>query len=136
MPEIADVLNSYNNINQHHPIWFHIDAAYAGAAMVCPEHQHHLRGSEFADSYTVNAHKWMLVNFDCTLFYVKNRNYLVNALSLTPPYLQNSASESGSVVDYRNWQLPLGRRFRSLKLWFVLRSYGVQGIREHIRKAC
>ncbi|TPX54634.1 hypothetical protein SeMB42_g00159 [Synchytrium endobioticum] len=134
IPELVDTLKSRGSMNEQSPIWLHVDAAYAGAAMVCPEHQHHLIGTDYADSYNFNAHKWMLVNFDCSLMYVKDRSYLTNALSLTPPYLRNAASDTGLVFDYRDWQLPLGRRFRSLKLWFVLRTYGVRGIQEHIRK--
>jgi len=88
---------------------------------------------ELADSYCFDCHKWMLTNFDCTCFYVRNRRELTEALSVTPEYLRNTASSSGSVVDYRDWHIPLGRRFRALKLWCVIRSYGVEGLRATVR---
>jgi aromatic-L-amino-acid decarboxylase len=100
---------------------------------VCPEHQHLLDGLDRADSYCFNPHKWLLTNFDCTAFYVADRGPLLDSLSILPEYLRNAASDAGEVIDYRDWQVPLGRRFRSLKLWFVLRSYGAEGLRAHIR---
>ncbi|KAJ3255600.1 hypothetical protein HDU77_003563 [Chytriomyces hyalinus] len=117
-----------------HNVWLNIDAAWAGSASVCPEYKHTLKGTELADSYSFNLHKWLLTNFDCSPLWVRNRKYLTNALSVTPVYLRNAASDSGVVMDYRDWQLPLGRRFRALKIWFVLRTYGLEGLREHIRK--
>jgi aromatic-L-amino-acid decarboxylase len=113
--------------------WVHVDAAWAGSAAVCPEFRPLLAGLEAVDSYAFNPHKWLLTNFDCTAFYVADRQPLVEALSVVPEYLRNAASDSGEVIDYRDWQVPLGRRFRSLKLWFVLRSYGAEGLRAHIR---
>tara|TARA_Y100001001_G_scaffold39523_2_gene34102 strand:+ start:62 stop:1141 length:1080 start_codon:yes stop_codon:yes gene_type:complete len=113
--------------------WVHVDAAWAGSATVCPEHRHLLDGLESVDSYLFNPHKWLLTNFDCSAFYVADAAPLVSALSIVPEYLRNEASESGQVIDYRDWQIPLGRRFRALKLWFVMRSYGVEGLRAHIR---
>ncbi|KAK2529762.1 hypothetical protein Q9233_006672 [Columba guinea] len=115
-------------------IWMHIDAAYAGSAFICPEFRHLLNGVEFADSFNFNPHKWLLVNFDCSAMWVKKRSDLIGAFKLEPLYLQHHHHESGLVTDYRHWQIPLGRRFRSLKLWFVLRMYGVRGLQEHIRK--
>lgn len=112
----------------------HIDAAYAGSAFICPEFRHLLNGVEFADSFNFNPHKWLLVNFDCSAMWVKKRSDLIGAFKLEPLYLQHHHQESGLVTDYRHWQIPLGRRFRSLKLWFVLRMYGVTGLQEHIRK--
>jgi aromatic-L-amino-acid decarboxylase len=106
----------------------------AGTAALCPELRFVTEGLEFADSYVFNPHKWMLVNFDCSAFYVRRRNDLVSALSIEPEYLRNAASESGSVIDYRDWQVPLGRRFRALKLWLTIRSYGLSGLREMIRR--
>src|SRR5262249_23347468 len=91
-------------------------------------------GLECADSYCFNLHKWMFTNFDCDCFYVADRATLIRTLSIVPEYLRNEASESGSVIDYRDWQVPLGRRFRALKLWFVIRHYGVEGLQHHIRK--
>jgi aromatic-L-amino-acid decarboxylase len=120
-------------------MWCHVDAAYAGSAMICPEFRHLQDGLELVDSYTFNPHKWMLTNFDCNLYYVADRRPLLEAMSILPPYLRNEATLSGDVIDYRDWHVPLGRRFRSLKLWFVLRHYGAEGIRcfirEHVRLA-
>ena len=114
--------------------WTHVDAAFAGSAALCPEMRFLNAGLEAADSYVFNPHKWLLTNFDCSAFYVADRASLNDALSITPEYLRNSASESGEVVDYRDWQVSLGRRFRALKLWFVLRHYGLEGLRAHIRR--
>jgi aromatic-L-amino-acid decarboxylase len=115
-------------------MWCHVDAAYAGSAMICPEFRHHQDGLELVDSYAFNPHKWMFTNFDCNLYYVADRKPLIDAMSILPPYLRNEATLSGEVIDYRDWHIPLGRRFRSLKLWFVLRHYGASGIRHHIRE--
>jgi aromatic-L-amino-acid decarboxylase len=115
-------------------VWLHVDAALAGSAAVCPEYQGLLAGLEYADSYCFNPHKWLLTHFDCSALYVADRRWLVNALSITPEYLRNTASDSGAVIDYRDWQIPLGRRFRALKLWFVMRRFGLEGLRRHIRQ--
>ncbi|MET8279223.1 pyridoxal-dependent decarboxylase [Micromonospora sp. NPDC005174] len=114
-------------------IWLHVDAAYAGAAAVCPELRWSHAGLEYADSYCFDPHKWLLTGFDCDAFWVADRRELIEALTVLPEYMRNAASESGAVLDYRDWQVPLGRRFRALKLWFVLRWYGVEGLRAHIR---
>jgi len=114
--------------------WLHVDAAFAGVMALCPEYRHLFRGVDAADSFVVNAHKWLLTNFDCSLFWVRDRHALLSALAITPDYLRNAATESGQVIDYRDWQIPLGRRFRALKLWFVLRHYGLEGLRSHLRK--
>ena len=82
----------------------------------------------------ITPHKWLLTNFDCNAFYTRDRRALLDALSVTPEYLRNAASASGAVIDYRDWQVPLGRRFRALKLWFVLRHYGVEGLQHHLRE--
>ncbi|KAK9480462.1 pyridoxal-dependent decarboxylase conserved domain-containing protein [Lipomyces japonicus] len=117
-------------------IWKHIDAAYAGAALICPEFQHYLNGvGDHYDSFDMNLHKWLLVNFDASCLYVRNRSNLTQALTLTPTYLRNSATDSGLVIDYRDWQIPLGRRFRALKVWFVFRTFGATGLRKHIYKS-
>lgn len=117
-----------------HGAWVHVDAAYAGSAAVCAEHRDELLdGFDRIDSYVFNPHKWLLTNFDCSAFFVADRRPLVDALSILPEYLRNAATEAGAVIDYRDWQVPLGRRFRALKLWFVLRSYGADGLRRHIR---
>jgi aromatic-L-amino-acid decarboxylase len=93
-----------------------------------------LRGVEHADSLCLNPHKWLLTNFDCDCFYVRDRRSLIDALSVTPEYLRNAASETRAVTDFRDWGVPLGRRFRALKLWFVIRHYGVEGLRAYIRE--
>jgi aromatic-L-amino-acid decarboxylase len=113
--------------------WVHVDAAMAGAATICAEHRDLLDGLDAVDSYLFNPHKWWGVTFDCTTMWVADRAPVVEALSISPAYLRNDASESGAVVDFRDWQVPLGRRFRSLKLWFVLRAIGAPAIREMIR---
>lgn len=115
-------------------MWLHVDGAMAGSAAVCPEHRDQQAGVERADSYVFNPHKWLFTTFDCSCFFVADRSALVSALSIVPEYLRNTASESGEVIDYRDWQVPLGRRFRALKLWFVLRWYGAEGLRHHVRE--
>lgn len=115
-------------------IWLHIDAALAGTAALCPEVRHLNEGVELADSYAFNPHKWMFTNFDCDCFYVADRGPLIRALSILPEYLRNKATESGAVIDYRDWQVSLGRRFRALKLWFVIRSFGVEGLQARVRE--
>jgi aromatic-L-amino-acid decarboxylase len=126
VPEIGEICREYG-------IWLHVDAAYAGVAAVCPELRWVNAGLEFADSYCTNPHKWLLTNFDCDAFYVADRGALIGALSILPEFLRNAATESGAVVDYRDWHVQLGRRFRALKLWAVVRWYGVEGLREHVR---
>jgi aromatic-L-amino-acid decarboxylase len=129
----VDPLAELGPICQRHGVWLHVDAAYAGISAVVPELRPLQAGVEWADSYTTDAHKWLLTGFDATLFWVADRAALTGALAILPEYLRNAASEAGSVVDYRDWQIELGRRFRSLKLWFVLRWYGAEGLREHVR---
>ena len=121
LPEIGKLCRDNN-------IWLHVDAAMAGTAALCPEFRWIQNGLELADSYCFNPHKWMFTNFDCDCFYVADRNILIRTLSILPEYLRNQATESGAVIDYRDWHIPLGRRFRSLKLWFVIRHYGVKGL--------
>uniref|UniRef100_A0A8D2D9R1 Aromatic-L-amino-acid decarboxylase n=1 Tax=Sciurus vulgaris TaxID=55149 RepID=A0A8D2D9R1_SCIVU len=131
---------SFDNLLEVGPIckkedmWLHIDAAYAGSAFICPEFRHLLNGVEFADSFNFNPHKWLLVNFDCSAMWVKKRTDLTGAFKLDPVYLKHSHQDSGLITDYRHWQIPLGRRFRSLKMWFVFRMYGVKGLQAYIRK--
>ena len=114
-------------------MWHHVDAAYAGSAMICPEMRTHLDGLELVDSFTFNPHKWLATNFDCSVLWMADRRPLVEFMSIIPSFLRNAATESGKVIDYRDWQVPLGRRFRALKLWFVLRSFGLEGLRAMIR---
>lgn len=129
----VDPVQAIADVAIKHSLWHHVDAAYAGTAMICPEFRHHQDGVELVDSYVFNPHKWMMVNFDCSAFFVADKAALTDALSIDPPYLRNTQSDTGNVIDYRNWQVPLGRRFRALKLWWVLRSYGATGIRQMVR---
>ena len=129
-----DPLPEIGRICCDHNLWLHVDAAMSGTAALCPEFRHIHRGLELADSYCFNPHKWMFTNFDSDCFYVADRAALIKTLSVLPEYLRNQATESGAVIDYRDWQIPLGRRFRSLKLWFVIRHYGVEGLQHHIRR--
>lgn len=118
-----------------HSAWLHVDAAWAGAAAICPELRGPLvSGADRADSWGFNPHKWLLVNFDCHALWVADRRPLVAALSMMPEYLRNAASASGAVIDYCDWQVPLGRRFRALKLWMTLRMFGAEALRDHIRR--
>ena len=122
-------------LSRYPSLWVHVDAAYAGAALILPSHSakysEHL--SHF-DSFNMNMHKWLLVNFDASCLYVQNRRDLTRALSISAAYYTNKHSDSGLVTDYRDWQIPLGRRFRALKIWFVMRSYGIKGMQEHISR--
>lgn len=132
VPAIAEVARA-------HDLWLHVDAAEAGAALLCPEHRHLGAGLERADSFCFNPHKHLLTNFDCDAYYVRDREALVRTMSVLPEYLKTEATRAGGVVDFRDWHVPLGRRFRALKLWFVIRHYGVEGLRayyrEHVRLA-
>ena len=129
MDPIAEIAR----VARQHNLWLHVDAAMSGTAALCPEFRHLQNGVEFADSYNFNPHKWMFTNFDCSCFWVAHRKALIQTLSILPEYLRNQATESGAVIDYRDWHIQLGRRFRSLKLWFVIRHYGVEGLQHHIR---
>jgi aromatic-L-amino-acid/L-tryptophan decarboxylase len=129
----VDPLPAIGEICRREGVWLHVDAAYAGAAAVCPELRWSHAGVELADSYCFDPHKWLLTGFDCDAFWVADRAELIGALTVLPEYLRNAATASGAVIDYRDWQVPLGRRFRALKLWFVLRWYGADGLRAHIR---
>jgi aromatic-L-amino-acid decarboxylase len=129
----VDPLAAIGPICQKYGVWLHVDAAYAGVSAVVPELRELQAGVEWADSYTTDAHKWLLTGFDATLFWVADRAALTGALSILPEYLRNAQTDAGAVVDYRDWQIELGRRFRALKIWFVLRWYGAEGLREHIR---
>jgi aromatic-L-amino-acid decarboxylase len=134
-----DPVRAIGEICRRYGLWLHVDAALAGTAALLPEMRWIHDGVELADSYVFNPHKWMLTNFDCTAFYVADRTPLIGALSVLPEYLRNEASASGAVIDYRDWHIPLGRRFRALKLWFVIRHYGIEGLQafvsEHVRLA-
>jgi aromatic-L-amino-acid/L-tryptophan decarboxylase len=129
----VDPVRAMGELCRANAVWLHVDAAYAGVATVCPELRWLNDGLELADSYATNPHKWLLTNFDCDAFWVADVDALTGALTTLPEFLRNSATESGQVIDYRDWQVPLGRRFRALKLWAVLRWYGAEGLRAHIR---
>ena len=129
----VDPVRALGEIARSAGMWHHVDAAYAGSAMICEEFRHYQDGLELVDSYTFNPHKWMATNVGCSVMWVADRRPLIDTLSVLPPYLRNEASASGAVIDYRDWHLPLSRPFRSLKLWFVLRSFGAQGLRTMIR---
>jgi aromatic-L-amino-acid decarboxylase len=131
--EAMDPLRPIGEVCRERGVWMHVDAAMAGTAALCPELRWFHDGVELASSYCFDPHKWMFTNFDCSVLWVADRRALIEALSITPDYLRNRASESGEVIDYRDWHVPLGRRFRSLKLWFVIRHYGVEGLRRHVR---
>ncbi|KAG9002953.1 hypothetical protein FRB90_011276 [Tulasnella sp. 427] len=134
---IDNILEIEQVAKDHPELWIHIDAAYAGVALACPEFRElsHLDAiNRCAHSICTNFHKWGLVNFESSGMWVRDRTLLTDALDVTPEFLRTKHGDEGTVIDYRNWQLPLGKRFRALKLWFVLRSYGVEGFRTHIRK--
>lgn len=126
-----DNLHSIGLVCREFNLWLHVDAAYAGNSFVCAENRASLRGIEFADSFDVNPHKWLQINFDCSTFFIKDSRLLVDAFNVDPLYLKHD--KQGQIPDYRHWQIPLGRRFRSLKVWFVIRSLGVAGLQEYIR---
>ncbi len=126
-PEIAQICRANGS-------WLHVDGAMSGIAALVPEYRWVNDGLDLADSYATNTHKWMGVNFDCTLFWTADRAALLGALSILPEYLRSAAAESGVAIDYRDWQVPLGRRFRALKLWFTIRLDGVDSIRRRIQR--
>ena len=128
-----DPLPAIGAICRRHGLWLHVDAAYAGAAAVCPEFRFMNDGIELVDSYVFDPHKWLFGGIDSSCFFVSDRDALTRALTILPEYLRNAATASGEVIDYRDWQIPLGHRFRSLKLWMMLRFYGVEGLRTAVR---
>lgn len=130
----VDPLRAVGEICRKYGLWLHVDAAMSGTAALLPEFRHYFDGLELADSYAFNPHKWLFTNFDCDCFWVSDKAVLIKTLSILPEYLKNEATEKGAVIDYRDWHVQLGRRFRSLKLWFVLRHYGAEGLRFHIRR--
>jgi aromatic-L-amino-acid/L-tryptophan decarboxylase len=126
-----DPVAAIAEICRRHGVWLHIDAAYAGTAAIVPELRAHFEGVEQADSFVFNPHKWMLVNFDCSAYFVRDREALLRTFQTTPEYLRTR--QDAEVVNFRDWGIQLGRRFRALKLWFVIRSYGVEGLRDLVR---
>ncbi|XP_027185751.1 tyrosine decarboxylase 1-like [Coffea eugenioides] len=129
----VDPLGPICNIAEEYDMWVHVDAAYAGSACICPEFRHFLDGVEGANSFSLNAHKWFFSSLDCCCLWVKDPSALIKALSTKPEILRNQATDSKQVVDYKDWQISLSRRFRALKLWLVLRSYGVVNLQKFIR---
>jgi len=132
----VDPLSELGDIAKDHGMWFHVDGAYAGNACICPEYRPHLHGVEKADSFNMNPHKWLLTNFDCSTLWVQNRTLLQEALGTNPVYLRNKLTDNNLVIDYKDWQIPQGRRFRALKLWMVMRMYGSSGLQAYIRNHC
>jgi aromatic-L-amino-acid/L-tryptophan decarboxylase len=126
-----DPLRAIGEICKKNDVWLHVDAAFAGTALILPEFQWMLDGKEYIDSFVFNPHKWMFTNFDCSAYFVKDAGSLIKTFEILPEYLKTRTR--GKVNDYRDWGVPLGRRFRALKLWFVIRSYGIEGLREKIR---
>ncbi|NND33376.1 MAG: aminotransferase class I/II-fold pyridoxal phosphate-dependent enzyme, partial [Saprospiraceae bacterium] len=112
----VDDLESIGKVCQKYNLWLHIDAAYAGSALFLPEYRWMMNGGELADSFVFNPHKWLFTNFDCTAYYVKDANHLIRTFEILPEYLKTQTR--GEVNDYRDWGIPLGRRFRALKLWY------------------
>jgi aromatic-L-amino-acid decarboxylase len=128
----VDPLKPIAKICKKHNIFLHVDAAYAGTALLLPEYQWMIEGIEEADSFVFNPHKWMFTNFDCTAYFVKDADALIKTFEVLPEYLKTKTR--GQVNDYRDWGIPLGRRFRALKLWFVMRSFGLKGIQQRLRE--
>ena len=124
LKEIGDICTKYN-------LWLHVDAAFAGSALILPDYRWMLEGIEDVDSFNFNPHKWLFTNFDCSAFFIKDKQALLNTFQIIPEYLKTATQ--GQVNDYCDWGIQLGRRFRALKLWFVIRSYGVNGLQEKLR---
>ena len=129
----VDPLEGLGQVARDYGVWLHVDAAYAGNACVCPEFQHYLNGVELADSISMNLHKWFLTNMDGCCLWVKYPSALVDSLSTSPEILRNVVSETKVVVDYKDWQIALSRRFRAIKVWVMIRMYGVNNLMDHIR---
>jgi aromatic-L-amino-acid decarboxylase len=126
-----DPLKRIGEICSRHGVWLHVDAAYGGTALLLPEKRWMIEGIELADSFVFNPHKWMFTNFDCSAYFVKDAGSLVRTFEILPEYLKTP--EQGRIKNYRDWGIQLGRRFRALKLWFVIRSFGVEGLRDRVR---
>jgi len=133
LTSVVDPIAELNEVTKEYDMWVHIDAAYAGSICICPEFRLAINGVERVDSFSFNAHKWFLAGLDCCCVWVKDSSSLIKALSSDPEFLKNEATESQQVVDYKDWQIALSRRFRSLKMWLVVRSYGVTSLRSFLR---
>ncbi|MFH1050506.1 MAG: aminotransferase class V-fold PLP-dependent enzyme [bacterium] len=128
----VDSLEEIGKIAKEYDIWLHVDAAYAGSALILPEYRHYLKGIEYADTFVFNPHKWLFTNFDCSAYFVRDKEALIRTFEIMPEYLKTKMDSQ--VNNYRDWGIALGRRFRALKLWFVLRSFGVKGLQEKLRE--
>ena len=126
-----DSIKEISEICSEFDIWLHVDAAFAGSVLILDEYRWMIDGIEKVDSFVFNPHKWMFTNFDCSAYYVKDKNALIDTFSILPEYLRTQTA--GKVNDYRDWGIQLGRRFRALKLWFVIRNFGVNGLKDKIR---
>ena len=130
----VDPVAAVARVARAHDVWVHVDAAWAGVAALCPELRWVVDGADLVDSFCTDAHKWLFTAFDASFLWVRDGRALPTALAITPEYLRNAATESGLVVDYRDWQVPLGRRMRALKLWTVVHAVGLEGLRATIRR--
>ncbi|UCH15599.1 MAG: aminotransferase class V-fold PLP-dependent enzyme [Bacteroidales bacterium] len=128
----VDPIKETGKICKKHNIWFHIDAAFAGSALILPEFRYLSEGIEYADSFVFNPHKWLFTNFDCSAYFVRDKQALVKTFQVVPEYLKSG--NQGKVNDYCDWGIQLGRRFRALKLWFVIRNFGIKGLQDKLRK--
>ena len=127
-----DHIDKVAAICRHHGLWLHVDGAWAGSALILPEQRGMAKGLDMADSFVMNPHKWLYTGMDCSAYFVRNPDALTRTFAILPEYLKTGAGES--VINYRDWGVALGRRFRALKLWFVLRSYGLEGLRAELRR--
>ncbi len=127
----VDPLKEISRLKKKYNFWLHVDAAYLGTALILPEYRWMSEGIEEADSFVFNPHKWMFTNFDCSAYFIKDKNALLNTFEIIPEYLKTRSDNVAN--NYCDWGIPLGRRFRALKLWFVIRSYGIKGLQDKIR---
>ena len=128
----VDPLHEISDICRKYHVWLHVDAAYAGSALILPEYRYMLRGIEQVDSFVFNPHKWLFTNFDCSAYFVKDKEALVKTFQVVPEYLRSAGMDK--VNDYCDWGIQLGRRFRALKLWFVIRNHGIKNLQDKLRK--
>ncbi|KAH9605253.1 hypothetical protein KSS87_015881, partial [Heliosperma pusillum] len=129
----VDPINGLGLVARAYGVWLHVDAAYAGSACICPEYRHYLNGVELVDSISMNPHKWLLTNMDCSCLWLQTPKTLVDSLSTKPEILRNKATDYADVIDYKDWQIALSRRFRALKLWIIISRYGSDNLIAHIR---
>ncbi len=127
-----DPLREVGEVCRRHGVWLHVDAAWAGSALILPDYRWMIEGIECVDSFVFNPHKWLFTNFDCSAFYVRDPAALVRTFEILPEYLKTE--QDAAVINYRDWGIQLGRRFRALKLWFVIRTYGVEGLQQRVRR--